>query len=182
MLLGAALVIVGSATLYFAVTGNDPRSLLTGKPSGPSPFDLSPFIGIVSAESAGKLAGAASTVITGTPKSGTAPIRLIIIAARVIPGWRLGRICGADSLEGPSVSEHFHCNAADLMCGLTVGATLSQFLINAGRARALPIHCVIWNRNSYSRENNFRKTPYSGGSAHTDHVHVSGWPSIGGSC
>jgi len=28
MLLGAGLVLVGSAVLYFAVTGNDPRKLL----------------------------------------------------------------------------------------------------------------------------------------------------------
>lgn len=38
MLLGAALVAVGSAVLYYAVTGHDPRTLLSGaiktKPAG----------------------------------------------------------------------------------------------------------------------------------------------------
>lgn len=32
MLLGAALVLVGAAVLYFAVTGRDPRSLVASLP------------------------------------------------------------------------------------------------------------------------------------------------------
>lgn len=40
MLLGAALVAVGATVLYYAVTGNDPRQLLTSaikpKPAGSS--------------------------------------------------------------------------------------------------------------------------------------------------
>jgi hypothetical protein len=188
VLLGTALVIVGSATLYYSVTGSNPIDLISGRAAAPSPFELGEIFGrltdiAMGGGSRGSSPGAGRAgeqVIGASLRRGTSRIRTIILAARVVPGWNLGRICGPSS--GSFTSEHEHCNAADLMCSLAVGAVLSQFLINAGRTRALPIHCVIWNRRIWTRESGFRSASYSGPSPHTDHVHVSAWPSMGGNC
>lgn len=107
---------------------------------------------------------------------------MIVGAARAVPGWRLGRICGADTLVGSAVSEHVYCNAADLMVPSSrVGDALAGYLRSLAISGLLPIHCIIWNRRIASRPS-FTWRPYSGSNPHTDHVHVSAWPSIGGAC
>lgn len=188
MLLGTALVVMGSAMLYFGLTGKDPRFLLTGGGPAPVRFDITQFIGV----GGGILQGLNPPPATGTPRGGTAAIRNIVLAARVVPGWTLGRICGSDTIPGPSTSEHLHCNAADLdvpgddyrgsPAGIVVGTSLATWLINAGRTGILPIHCVIWWGQIWTRESKFKKAPYSGPNPHKGHVHVSAWPSVGGSC
>lgn len=195
MLLGVSLIIVGSGVLFFAVTGDSPIDLLQGKKEEPGigPFDLGRIVGAVFR---GAPIGSPEFRPTpNRPRSTNAPtvrIRAIVTAARVIPGWSQGRICGSDTLAGDPVSEHFYCNAADLdvpgddttgsRAGKVIGDALAGFLVNAGRTGVLPIHCVIWWGSHWSRENRFRRAVYTGSNKHKGHVHVSAWPSVGGSC
>lgn len=177
MLFGAALVVVGASVLYYVVTGEDPRSLLA-----PGRYPKAPWAGggVPTGAAAGRYGigpqGSGSGKQTGA-------IRVILAAARAVPGWRLGRVCGSDTLAGEATSEHVHCNAADLFVpSAFVGNALAAFLVAGARAGILPVHCVIWARTIWSRETGWQARPYSGASPHTDHVHVSGWPSIGGAC
>jgi hypothetical protein len=164
MLLGAALVVVGAAVLYYAVTGKDPRTLLAGGLAAP------------------RTAGPTTPRTVGSGE-GTLNIRIILVAARAVPGWKLGRICGVDTVPGTGVSEHVYCNAADLIVSSkNAGDRLAAYLRAAAASGVLPIHCIIWWGRIASRKDGFAWRPYTGPNPHRDHVHVSAWPSVGGAC
>lgn len=107
----------------------------------------------------------------------------IIAFAKALPGLSFGGICADPDAGGHiSGSEHFDCNAVDIFGTRTALAAGFVALRTAAVARVIPVHCIIWDRNIYSRESGFERRPYSGPSAHTTHIHVSGWPSVGGEC
>lgn len=181
------LALIAYAIIYTALaqiaTGKSPGILESLSPS---------FTGTVLRGSGGS---GGIPILSPSPGSAGGPnrdeatpqIRTILGALGAIPGWSLGAICGPGSVDN---SEHQNCNAADIMGARAVLFLVKNALVAAGRSRALPIHCVIgpsthpgWEKGEIrSRESNWQPREYTGPNTHQNHVHVSGWPSIGGGC
>lgn len=181
MLFGAALMLAGSAVLYYAVTGNDPRKLFVGGKLGAAP------VGPVTGSTPNPGSPAAWHPPAGTPTEATPAVRAIVLALRVIPGWHVIGICGPGSVAG---SQHPSCNAVDIGGPRSVLFAVQTAAVNFARAGLLPIHCVIgpseqpgWEKGAIrSRESGWVASEYNGPNSHQGHVHISGWPSIGGGC
>lgn len=168
---------VGVALAYFGVTSRDPRAALRDA--------LNPRAAAARSRAGqtvqGILSGLSGALGTGTAGT-TLQLRTILgfLASRGM--LRPGRTCGADTLAGEATSEHFFCNAKDLsITSKADGDAIAGALVAYARGGG-PVNCIIWNRTIWSRSRGFAPAPYGGTNPHTDHVHVSGWPSIGGAC
>lgn len=111
---------------------------------------------------------------------GTPQLKEIMSIVKVISGITWGGICVTSGHMANS--EHYYCNAVDLFGSETLLDNTFAKLLNAAKNNELPIHCIIYERYSYSRESNWAQHPYSGASTHDSHIHISGWPSVGGAC
>lgn len=114
MLLGAALVLVGSAVLYYAVTGNDPRALIS--PTGALQAPPSPAAPSPGGRGSGGGSGAVATGGTPGVLAAIAVIRTFVATryprSRLVIGsvYRPGAIVAGTQ----SASEHAFGNAVDL--------------------------------------------------------------------
>ena len=182
----AMLAILGGGALLYAGFKNlDPRSIIvsvfSGKPPTPLPGGTMQTLGKTVAGGVPPLTGG------GTPPTGsrgaTSQLQSIIGAISKLPGVTYGGVCVTSGhIEN---SEHYHCNAVDIFASELILDALFVALLGAAKSHTLPIHCLIYERYIYSRESNFKKRVYqvpSGGSTHDDHIHASGWPSVGGGC
>lgn len=123
-----------------------------------------------------------SNLPDGKPYSGqgTPQLKRIMSVIKAIPGLRWGGICATSGHM--SNSEHYQCNAVDVFGAEGLLDNTFTSLLAAAKKNQLPIHCLIYERFSYSREYNWAKHSYSGASTHDSHIHISGWPSVGGAC
>ncbi len=114
---------------------------------------------------------------------GTPQLKKIMSVIKAIPGLTWGGVCANPAAGGhiPN-SEHYHCNAVDVFGSETILDNAFADLLAAAKRDELPIHCLIYERHSYSRESNWAQHDYSGASTHDSHIHISGWPSVGGAC
>lgn len=140
------------------------------------------FLESLSPTYSGVAAGGGATAPPAPGAGGATPqLQTVLAALAIVPGWSLLGICATSGHVDNS--EHYTCNAADVGGPLPVLQSVSAFLVFNGRAGTLPIHCVIGpGRVIRSRENGWKARPYTGPSDHKGHVHVSGWPSVGGGC
>lgn len=125
--------------------------------------------------------------------SDTPSLKLIERALKANGMLPPGRTCGTDTVSGSSISEHVGCNAKDNMVNVQSGDAavtgqerengdaIASYLVDALKNNTLPIHCVIWYKQVFQRET-MSWSAYHGEVPHTDHVHVSGWPSLHGFC
>jgi hypothetical protein len=168
-LLGVIAGAVGFALVWAGVTGRDPRGdlmdVLRGRPlRGRAP------------SSAGPGASAGDRTMGGA----TPPLRRIIAElGRDVQGWHTIRVCGVDTLVGEGTSEHVYCNAIDVGGPVNVLQQVWRWALANGRA--LSVHCAIYNRQIASAPD-FAVRRYTGTNPHTDHVHISALPSVGGAC
>jgi hypothetical protein len=168
-LFGVIAAAVGLALVWAGVTGRDPRAdliaVLHGRALAPS--------------NTTGTTGSGTSTSTAAPHA-TTPLRAIMAAlGAAVSGWHTIRTCGVDTLAGEATSEHVYCNAVDVGGSTAVLQTVWAWARRNGRA--LAIHCVIFNRQVASAPD-FTVRPYSGVNPHTDHVHISALPSIGGAC
>lgn len=121
--------------------------------------------------------------------SGTPQLKKIMSVVKAIPGITWGGICVTSGHTANS--EHYYCNAVDLFGSKTLLDSTAPQLADAGKNNELPIHCVIYNHYVYEHEYNFAKRNYTPPSDcnpansdcyHEHHIHVSGWPTVGGGC
>ncbi len=129
--------------------------------------------------------GGSGNLPTGQPYngSGTPQLKRIMSVIKAIPGLSWGGICANPAAGGhiPN-SEHYHCNAVDVLGSETILDNAFADLLAAAKRDEIPIHCLIYERYIYSREYDWAKRPYSGPSNHDSHIHISGWPTVGGAC
>lgn len=111
---------------------------------------------------------------------GTPQLKRIMSVIKAISGLTWGGICVTSGHMANS--EHYRCNAVDVSGGEALLDNTFAKLLATAKRNELPIHCLIYERFSYSRESNWAKHAYSGASNHDSHIHISGWPSVGGNC
>lgn len=181
-------ILAGGTLLYAGFKGFDPRSVITSVFSGKPPTPL-PESGTM--QTLGQAVGGVPLTGGGTPPSGskgiTSALRTILGAVSHIPGVTTGGVAPAGQITSGHIenSEHYHGNAVDIFASEKLLDGLFITLLGAAKSHALPIHCLIYEHYIYSRESNFAKRYYvvpPGGSDHADHIHASGWPSVGGGC
>lgn len=78
--------------------------------------------------------------------------------------------------SGPDAQDHGLGLAIDVMTTVKGQAVADYAQANAKR---LAITYIIWNRAIWDSRNNRGKEPYRGASPHTDHVHISFFPTGG---
>jgi len=160
MLLGVALIVAGAAVLYFAVTGNDPRDLIS--PSGG--LRLAPKVGPtgpmgpVGPAPAGGTAGVlAALALMRTYVATRHPGSTLV----VISVYRPGAIVAGTQ----EASEHAFANAADVRI-LKPGGALNRPAMDGLYALLLATpHCELcWNGRGGCT------------TGHTDHLHYAPSP------
>lgn len=73
-------------------------------------------------------------------------------------------------------SDHYVGLAIDVMTSIK-GQQLANWAV--ANAKRLSVKYVIWNRHIYNIGNSRGWVPYTGSSPHTDHVHISFYPTPG---